>query len=598
MATSSPSGGVTVWEWMNQFGVWRPYGPDVTNFLEKNKQTYKQVHLGVVDRLLNAYSVDYQSMCQIRNDTGTARPIRRMVFPMSCPVAKGVVWQWEGDSMGDWHSYSIDVAAVLEEAYSIGLKFLDLSKTPVVQPYHIDLQKMQQKRIETGNIRLIRREKLNNQYPLNDRSAPVQTSNTHYLPPDRSAPVQTSSVQQTPHIFSNKGPITSISSGSSAFISTSSNTGSRKRKRPGETQSQAWSGQNSLPLLNSSLTGLGLNSSSAPFHMPGHVSAPGNSVFFGAQQLSNTAGSIGNTPGHSLFPNVSLLGNSFNSMTNVLMSPAVPVLLSSNQTSGSAGSSGVSQSSDPSLPRWNRIPNNAPKGSKKNTQARTGAHHLLKYVNVVKTPPEEEDCCICFERMCQPSGYGSGGPDDSAVIQLQKCTHMFHKLCLGAMYDSGAKDGSIQCPTCKQIYGEKYGNCPRGEMEYQIIPRALPTHDCHTIHIQYHISPGIQGPEHPNPGKRFSTRGFPRYGYLPDNQRGRKVLRLLIVAWKRRLTFTIGSSATTGEADTVTWNEIHHKTELGSNFSGHGYPDPNYLSNVEAELALQGVTAEDLQRDQ
>ena len=68
-----------------------------------------------------------------------------------------------------------------------------------------------------------------------------------------------------------------------------------------------------------------------------------------------------------------------------------------------------------------------------------------------------------------------------------------------------------------------------------------------------------------------------------------KVLKLLRVAWQRKLTFTIGSSVTTGATDTVVWNEIHHKTESTSNHSGHGYPDPNYLDNVLMELSSQGV---------
>lgn len=33
----------------------------------------------------------------------------------------------------------------------------------------------------------------------------------------------------------------------------------------------------------------------------------------------------------------------------------------------------------------------------------------------------------------------------------------------------------------------------------------------------------LQGPEHPNPGKPFTARGFPRQCYLPDNAQGRKV---------------------------------------------------------------------------
>ena len=46
---------------------------------------------------------------------------------------------------------------------------------------------------------------------------------------------------------------------------------------------------------------------------------------------------------------------------------------------------------------------------------------------------------------------------------------------------------------------------------------------------------------------------------------------------------------TTGATNTVVWNEIHHKTKATTNYSSHGYPDDNYLTNVLAELAAQGV---------
>lgn len=138
----------------------------------------------------------------------------------------------------------------------------------------------------------------------------------------------------------------------------------------------------------------------------------------------------------------------------------------------------------------------------------------------------------------------------------------------------------------------------------------------------------LQGPEHPNPGKPFTARGFPRHCYLPDSEKGRKVndssslhvehhlwlqafltrfsslhlfvqvLRLLLVAWDRRLIFSVGTSSTTGESDTVIWNEVHHKTEFGSNLTGHGYPDPGHLDNVLEELKAQGITEEEcLPRD-
>lgn len=110
------------------------------------------------------------------------------------------------------------------------------------------------------------------------------------------------------------------------------------------------------------------------------------------------------------------------------------------------------------------------------------------------------------------------------------------------------------------------------------------------LFFTYSISSGIQGPEHPNPGRPFYAVGFPRICYLPDTDKGRTVLKLLSVAFERRLVFTVGRSVTTGREDVVTWNEIHHKTEPGQSNIGHGYPDPGYLDNCLQELAAHGVT--------
>ncbi|XP_048045533.1 probable E3 ubiquitin-protein ligase DTX2 isoform X2 [Megalobrama amblycephala] len=227
---------------------------------------------------------------------------------------------------------------------------------------------------------------------------------------------------------------------------------------------------------------------------------------------------------------------------------------------------------------------------------------IKKYMEEVPVVPDE-DCIICMERLACPSGYEvpaecSQSLQPNTVGKFTKCGHTFHMLCMLAMYNNGTKDGSLQCPSCKTIYGEKTGTQPKGNMDIYSIPQSLPGHpDCGTIQIIYNIPPGIQGPEHPNPGQPYTCRGFPRFCFLPDNDKGRKVLELLKVAWTRRLIFTVGTSSTTGEPDTVIWNEIHHKTEMMSNVSGHGYPDPNYLDNVLSELASQGVTEDCLKRD-
>lgn len=68
----------------------------------------------------------------------------------------------------------------------------------------------------------------------------------------------------------------------------------------------------------------------------------------------------------------------------------------------------------------------------------------------------------------------------------ERCSHCSPLL-------SSPQDGSLQCPTCKTIYGVKTGTQPPGKMEYHIIPHALPGHsDCKTIRIIYNIPPGVQ----------------------------------------------------------------------------------------------------------
>ena len=78
-----------------------------------------------------------------------------------------------------------------------------------------------------------------------------------------------------------------------------------------------------------------------------------------------------------------------------------------------------------------------------------------------------------------------------------------------------------------------------------------------TIVIDYHLPSGLQGPEHPNPGRYYD--GTSRTAYLPDNREGREVLQLLRRAFDARLVFTIGTSNTTGRSNQVIWNNIHHK---------------------------------------
>ena len=81
-----------------------------------------------------------------------------------------------------------------------------------------------------------------------------------------------------------------------------------------------------------------------------------------------------------------------------------------------------------------------------------------------------------------------------------------------------------------------------------------------TIVSDYHFPSGLQGPEHPNPGRCYE--GTSRTAYLPDNREGREVLRLLRRAFDARVLFTIDTSNTTGRSNQVIWNDIHHKINI------------------------------------
>ncbi|KAK7878491.1 hypothetical protein WMY93_030327 [Mugilogobius chulae] len=148
------------------------------------------------------------------------------------------------------------------------------------------------------------------------------------------------------------------------------------------------------------------------------------------------------------------------------------------------------------------------------------------------------------------------------------------------------------CPICNTFHGVYIGNQPEGTMSVTHSFQCLPGYEhCGSIAIDYVFASGVQGPEHPNPGTRY--RGTARTAYLPYCAEGEKVLKLLKKAFEQRLIFTIGRSATTGLNNVITWNDIHHKTSMSGGPECFGYPDPGYLSRVQEELRLKGITDED-----
>ena len=216
-----------------------------------------------------------------------------------------------------------------------------------------------------------------------------------------------------------------------------------------------------------------------------------------------------------------------------------------------------------------------------------------KYEFHNKISTEKDKCSICqFELYEDELVQYEKNPDDYFflrdvpfnVVLLEKCVdHFFHIECLGNLM--GDKT-SFKCPNCSKIYGVLTGDMPYGTFKaYKTNTYKCSGFNCDTIVIQYNIPSG--------PG--FS--GTSRTSYLPNTKEGREVLALLKVAFDRRLTFTVGTSVTTGRKNTVVWNGIHHKTSTTGGPTLFGYPDNTYFNRVKEELASKGVTQESIGRD-
>lgn len=168
-----------------------------------------------------------------------------------------------------------------------------------------------------------------------------------------------------------------------------------------------------------------------------------------------------------------------------------------------------------------------------------------------------------------------------------RCLHSFCSSCLDAAFSV-----KPACPLCNTYHGLYTGTQPDGTMSEARISQCLPGYEKYgSIVIRYSFPAGIQGRNHPNPGVRYS--GTTRIAFLPANEEGEKILKLLRKAFDRKLIFTVGQSVTTGLHNVITWNDIHHKTSITGGPQRFGYPDPDYLSRVREELRDKGVTEDD-----
>jgi deltex-like protein len=147
-----------------------------------------------------------------------------------------------------------------------------------------------------------------------------------------------------------------------------------------------------------------------------------------------------------------------------------------------------------------------------------------------------------------------------------------------------------QCPLCHFHYALP-GAMPSGTMRVWREAQPCDGSEGHgSFVIAYSFPSGVQRRQHPEPGQPYS--GTERTCYVPDTPRGRATLKLLKEAFRRGITFKIGTSVTTGRPNATTW-AIHHKTSRAGGTQAYGYPDPTYDDRCAAECAALGLILDD-----
>uniref|UniRef100_H2QUT6 E3 ubiquitin-protein ligase n=1 Tax=Pan troglodytes TaxID=9598 RepID=H2QUT6_PANTR len=471
----------------------------------KGEKFERSLYLGDASRLTFCFPLK----------TGTMRAVRRHLFPQHSAPGRGVVWEWLSDD-GSWTAYEASVCDYLEQQVARGNQLVDLA--PLGYNCTVNYTTHTQTNKTSSFCRSVRRQ-AGPPYPVTTIIAPpghtgVACSCHQCLSGSRTGPVSgryRHSMTNLPAYPTPQHPPhrTAFVFGThQAFAPYNKPSLSGARSAPRLNTTNPWGAAprslGSQPLYRSSLSHLG------PQHLP-----PGSSTSgaVSASLPSGPSSSPGSVPATvpMQMPKPSRVQQALAGMTSVLMSAiGLPMCLSRAPQPTSPPASRLASKSHGSVKRLRKmsVKGATPKPEPEPEQV------IKNYTEELKVPPDE-DCIICMEKLSAAPGYSdvtdSKAIGPLAVGRLTKCSHAFHLLCLLAMYCNGNKDGSLQCPSCKTIYGEKMGTQPQGKMEVLRFQMSLPGHkDCGTILIVYSIPHGIQGPEHPNPGKPFTARGFPR----------------------------------------------------------------------------------------
>ena len=144
-------------------------------------------------------------------------------------------------------------------------------------------------------------------------------------------------------------------------------------------------------------------------------------------------------------------------------------------------------------------------------------------------PPTDLECSICFEKL-----HGC-----SNLLSLKECGYIFHKDCLRAALNVDPK-----CPICRRFACEPQGKMPSGKMTIELDEKLI----C-TGFEPGTWKAGVQECYHANPGVAFPATM--REAYIPNTAEGRRLLKRLTYAFSRGLTFSVGTSLTSGKENVI-----------------------------------------------